>query len=63
MEKFYYYEGYGIRYIQITGTTLVEDNGVELTRFTALGEIDGDAKAREFIDSIIALGLTNALNH
>lgn len=53
MEVFSWYEGFGIRYEQLTGTTYVEDNGFVIESYPGYGELKGKEAAKSFIDSII----------
>ena len=50
METFQYYNGYGIRYYEISGTTDVEMYGFVLARFSRLGESKGLEEAKKYID-------------
>jgi len=52
MESFYWYKGFGIRYNEWGGTTTVEDLGYILREYPGLGCIDGEKKAKEYIDTI-----------
>lgn len=53
MESFRMYKNYGIRYYQITGTTVVEDCGLfVLKTFRYVGEIEGSRLAEIFIDNL-----------
>lgn len=53
MEVYTNYKGFGIRYMQLTGTTYVEDGGIVIESYPGYGEIKGMEAAKEFIDSII----------
>lgn len=54
MEFFYYYKGYGIRYLQIGGTTLIEDLGLPIKEFLGKGELEGEKLAKAYIDAMDA---------
>lgn len=52
METFQNYEGYGISYSSISGTTKVVDYGFTLKSFVGLGEHDGLISAKKYIDQL-----------
>ena len=52
MEEFYYYKGFGVKYMQITGTTEVIKNGSAIKRYWRLGQLDGANKAMKYIDEL-----------
>ena len=49
-ETYKVYKGFGIRYVSITGTTFVEEDGVVIEQFNGKGELEGNRLAIEFID-------------
>ena len=50
METFDNYRSFGIRYYSLTGTTVVEDMGLEQKRFQGLGQNEGEKQAKKYID-------------
>jgi len=52
MELYENYKGWGIRYIQITGTTSVEHFGFLIKEFVGKGEMEGNMLAKGFIDGM-----------
>lgn len=50
MEIFYWYRGYGIRYVQWGGTTYVEENGWVIKEFVGYGQYDGRVAAEGYVD-------------
>jgi hypothetical protein len=52
METYQNYQGYGITYSSITGTTKVDKNGFTIQTFSRLGEQKGFELAKAYIDEI-----------
>jgi len=52
VETYHHYRDFGIRYVQLTGTTTVEDCGHTLKEFVGKGEIEGKRLAKKWIDDI-----------
>ncbi len=52
MQTYQSYKGYGITYYSMSGTTIVDKYGFEIKVFSRLGEMDGENKAKIFIDSL-----------
>ena len=50
METYTNYNGYGISYSSITGTTTVDAFGVPIKKFEQMGEAKGKAEAMKFIN-------------
>lgn len=53
METFQWYKGYGILYMQIGGNTIVKDGWQKIKMFSRMGEINGEKKAKKYIDELI----------
>jgi hypothetical protein len=51
METFHWYRGFGIRYIQIIGTTYVELLGDKIAVFPYMGATEGEKLAHEYVDN------------
>ncbi len=52
METYQSYKGYGIRYYEATGTTVVENCGFPLKTFRGQGESKGLELAKKYIDEM-----------
>ncbi len=52
METFQFYNGYGITYYTLGGTTEVDRFGVVVKRFVGFGEMKGLEAAKKYIDEI-----------
>lgn len=53
METYQNYQGYGITYSSITGTTKVDKYGFTIQVFTRLGEQKGLDLAKAYVDEIL----------
>ena len=53
METYQNYNGYGITYYSASGTTVIDYCGVEIKRFTRLGESKGLELAKQFADKLL----------
>jgi DNA gyrase/topoisomerase IV subunit B len=52
METYTNYKGFGISYSTFGGTTTVDQYGMTIKRFKALGEMKGKEEAKKYIDSL-----------
>ena len=52
METYTNYKGYGIRYVQVTGTTYVEDTWGIIEEYPFAGMLEGERMAKEYIDGL-----------
>ena len=53
METYINYNGFGICYSTFGGTTTVNQSGLEIKEFKALGEMNGRKKAKNYIDLLL----------